>query len=180
MTSGTIVIVPVSVVPPSTGGTLAEVPVNIVPSRVVNLAFTLISPRIVGTSGMVKVPSAPVIAVKPPTVSTSAPSMGSPTPSTTLPMTHPEPDIRFEGSTFSLTGRFVFGTKQECEEAIEDLGGMVVPAPTTETDYLVIGELGSPDWVHSTFGRSIEKTVELNEHGHDIAIVSEEHWVNQL
>ena len=65
--------------------------------------------------------------------------------STTLPITHPEPDIQFEGSTFSLTGRFVFGTKQECEEAIEDLGGIVVPAPTTEMDYLVIGELGSPD-----------------------------------
>ena len=100
--------------------------------------------------------------------------------STTLPVTQPHPDILFEGSVFCLTGRFVFGSRMECEDYIVDLGGVVIPAPTTDTDYLVIGEVGSPDWAHSTFGRSIEKAIELREHGHPISIVSEEHWVDQL
>lgn len=103
-----------------------------------------------------------------------------PSRSTTLPVTQPQPDILFEGSVFCLTGRFVFGSKMECEEFIVDLGGVVIPAPTTDTDYLVIAEVGSPDWAHSTFGRSIEKAIELQGHGHPISIVSEEHWVNQL
>tara|TARA_Y100000310_G_scaffold249786_1_gene255897 strand:+ start:30 stop:650 length:621 start_codon:yes stop_codon:yes gene_type:complete len=100
--------------------------------------------------------------------------------STTLPVTQPQPDITFDGSVFCLTGRFVFRSKMECEEIIVDLGGVVIPAPTTDTDYLLIGEVGSPDWAHSTFGRSIEKAIELQGHGHPISIVSEEHWVNQL
>ena len=103
-----------------------------------------------------------------------------PNKSTTLPLTHPEPDINFEGSLFVLTGKFVFGTTAECEAIIADLGGSIVTMPNNETDYLIIGEMGSPEWVHSTFGRSIEKAVELKQLGLPIAIISEEHWVDQL
>lgn len=103
-----------------------------------------------------------------------------PTKSTTLPLTHPEPELMFEGSVFSLTGKFVYGSNAECEAVITDLGGTIVPVPTADTDYLIIGEMGSPDWAHSTFGRSIEKAVELQDNGKGIAIVSEEHWVDQL
>ena len=88
--------------------------------------------------------------------------------------------IEFEGKTFCLTGRFVFGTLRDCEETITDMSGSVVQSPSQETDYLVIGELGSPDWVHTTFGRSIERGVELKQQGFPIKIVSEEHWVNSL
>jgi len=42
------------------------------------------------------------------------------------------------------------------------------------TDYLVIGEIGSSNWVHSSFGRKIEKAMELKEKGR-ISIVSEKH-----
>lgn len=100
--------------------------------------------------------------------------------STSLPLDRPEPDIDFEGSTFCLTGRFVFGSSIDCEETISELGGEIVQNPGKDTDYLVIGELSSPDWVHTTFGRSIEKAVELREAGHPIKIVSEEHWVDAL
>lgn len=103
-----------------------------------------------------------------------------PTKSTTLPLTHPEPDVMFEGGVFSLTGKFVFGSNVECEAVIADLGGTIVPVPTSDTDYLVIGEMGSPDWAHSTFGRSIEKAIELQGNGNNIAIISEQHWVDQL
>lgn len=107
-------------------------------------------------------------------------SLVEPTKSTTLPLTQPEPEVKFEGAVFALTGKFVFGSTGECEEVIEALGGSIVPVPTAETDYLIIGEMGSPDWIHSAFGRSIEHAMELRERGHEIAIVSEEHWVDEL
>ena len=103
-----------------------------------------------------------------------------PNRSTTLPLDNPAPVIDFEDKTFCLTGRFVFGTLRDCEETIVDMSGSVVQSPSQETDYLVIGELGSPDWVHTTFGRSIERGVELKQQGFAIKIVSEEHWVNSL
>jgi NAD-dependent DNA ligase len=106
--------------------------------------------------------------------------LSEPNQSTTLPVDRPAPEITFEGSTFCLTGRFVFGTLLDCEEAILELGGMVVPTPGQETDYLVIGEGSSPDWIHTTFGRSIERAVELREAGVPINIVTEEHWVDSL
>jgi hypothetical protein len=103
-----------------------------------------------------------------------------PNRSTTLPVDKPAPEIEFEGKTFCLTGKFVFGSTLDCEETIAEMGGEVVPMPGRETDYLVIGELCSPDWVHTTFGRSIEKGVELKEQGHPLTILTEEHWVNNL
>jgi NAD-dependent DNA ligase len=100
--------------------------------------------------------------------------------STTLPLNRPEPDVEFEGKIFCLTGRFVFGSNIECEETIVELGGIVDSSPGKDIDYLVIGELCSPDWAHTTFGRDIEKAIELREGGAPIAIISEEHWVNSL
>jgi len=92
----------------------------------------------------------------------------------------PPPEVEFEGKTFCLTGRFVFGSNLDCEETIAELGGSVVPAPGKDTDYLVIGELCSPDWVHTSFGRSIERAIELRTQGHTLGIISEEHWVNAM
>lgn len=100
--------------------------------------------------------------------------------STTLPLDKPQPPVEFEGKTFSLTGRFVFGSNLECEETIAELGGFVTSAPGKDTDYLVIGELCSPDWAHTAFGRSIERAVELRDQGQAIALISEEHWVDSL
>lgn len=103
-----------------------------------------------------------------------------PNRSTTLPLDKPFPEVNFNGSTFSLTGRFVFGSTLECEETISELGGFVEKSPNGDTDFLVIGEMGSPDWIHTSFGRSIEKAVEMQSNGHSIKIISEEHWVEQM
>lgn len=100
--------------------------------------------------------------------------------STTLPLTTPTPDIVFPDQTFCLTGKFVFGSTVDCEDTIMEMGGTVVATPVNETDYLIIGELCSPDWVHTTFGRSIERAVELSEQGHGIKIISERQWVDAM
>lgn len=103
-----------------------------------------------------------------------------PNRSTSLPLDKPAPAVQFNGKNFVLTGRFVYGTNMDCEDAIMGLGGAVADNPGQDTDYLVIGEMGSPEWVHTTFGRAIERAVELRESGAKIAIISEEHWVDSL
>lgn len=103
-----------------------------------------------------------------------------PNRSTTLPITKPEPVVEFKGQNFCLTGKFVFGSMVDCEDTIAEIGGNVMAQPTQETDYLVIGELCSPDWIHTTFGRSIERAVELESKGTPIKIISERQWVDAL
>ena len=100
-----------------------------------------------------------------------------PNRSTALPLTKPEPEVEFKGRNFCLTGKFVFGSLVDCENTIAEIGGSVSSQPTQETDYLVIGELCSPDWIHTTFGRSIERAVALESQGTPIKIISERQWV---
>lgn len=107
-------------------------------------------------------------------------SLQEPNQSTTLPLTRPEPEVNFDNCTFCLTGKFVFGSIMDCEDTIREIGGQVVSQPTQDTDYLVIGEFCSPDWVHTTFGRSIERAIELRDQGQDIKIISERYWVDAL
>ena len=40
-----------------------------------------------------------------------------------------------------------------------------------QTDYLVIGILGSEDWIHTSYGRKIEKAIEIKQKGFNVAII---------
>lgn len=99
--------------------------------------------------------------------------------STTLPVTEPEV-IEFESMSFVLTGKFASGTRSECESEVLRRGGKCQKNPTKATNYVVIGDAGSRDWVHSTWGRKIEKAVALQEDGSSVQVVSESHWVKFL
>lgn len=107
---------------------------------------------------------------------TGAPVMDGETAShsTTLPLNDPPPSVMCEGRSFCLTGKFVCGSRREVEGLVERLGGLVCGTPTRTTHYLVVGTVGSRDWLHSTHGRKIERAVQLREGGNPIAIVSEE------
>lgn len=48
--------------------------------------------------------------------------------------------------------------------------------PSGKTRYLIIGDIGSNAWAHSTFGRKIKKAVEVRERGDEISIISEDHF----
>jgi DNA polymerase III epsilon subunit-like protein len=96
--------------------------------------------------------------------------------SRSLPLTVPYPEIIIPKQLFVLTGTFVTGPRSHCMELIKRLGGVPQNAVTKKTNYLVIGELGSENWMHSTYGRKIEAAVTLRESGHAVAIVSEQHW----
>jgi NAD-dependent DNA ligase (contains BRCT domain type II) len=99
--------------------------------------------------------------------------------STSLPLCDPAPAVRFDGSTFCFTGTFAFGSRKDCEKAVIDLGG--IPGTLTRsTRYLVIGAYATESWAHSSFGRKIEKAVDMRADGIPIAIIGESHWVGYL
>lgn len=99
------------------------------------------------------------------------------TTSTSLPFDMPMPDLIFDGCEFCLTGRFAYGTRMDCNLLIKSLGGSLCSTPLKRGCVVVIGFIGSPDWIHSTHGRKIEAAIEYRDAGHPISIVSEDHWM---
>jgi NAD-dependent DNA ligase len=101
--------------------------------------------------------------------------------SSTLPLCEPLPTVAFDDKKFCLTGAFTIGTRKQCENIIKELGGSIKKAPTLDTDYLVIGILGNDDWIHSSYGRKIEKAAELRDTKKtNIKIITEEHFIKFL
>lgn len=93
-----------------------------------------------------------------------------------LPINDPPPDIDFDGKSFLFTGTCAFGTRKQCNEATESLGGSISKGVNKNLDYLVLGTYVTDSWAHETFGRKIEKAVEYRNSGLPIVIISEEHW----
>jgi NAD-dependent DNA ligase len=109
--------------------------------------------------------------------------IGGPPPKThdasyskTLPLDVPPPTVSLASSGFCFTGKFDYGTRQECHLAVISAGAFVHRYPTCETHYLVIGELGSRDWIHSNSGRKIERAIEIRTAGHPLKLIAEAHW----
>lgn len=100
--------------------------------------------------------------------------------STQLPVTVSAPQIEFAGRTFCFTGRFFSGTRDWCHEQVAIRGGIPADSITKKLDYLVIGDIGSRDWLHSTFGTKIQKAATYAARGTPLVIVTEEHWALQL
>lgn len=100
--------------------------------------------------------------------------------STSLPLDDPPPPVRLAAKSFCFTGTFLFGTRTQCQKAIASWGGVIHKYPIHETDYLVIGDLGSRDWIHSTSGRKIERAIEIRSKGHPIRLIAEQHWIASL
>jgi hypothetical protein len=97
--------------------------------------------------------------------------------STELPFDAPPPELRWEDSIVVFTGKFAFGTRADCQRRVVSRGATCAANITTETDYLVIGTFGSRDWVHTSFGRKIQKAVDYRTSGVPLAIVAEDYWV---
>jgi hypothetical protein len=106
--------------------------------------------------------------------------LGDTDTATALPLDRPAPTLVWTGRVYVFTGQMAFGPRRECEKHVMMFGGICEARLTLRTNYLVIGTFGSRDWVHTAFGRKIEKAVEYRESGQPIAIVSEDHWATQL
>ena len=104
------------------------------------------------------------------------------TTAASFPLNNPAPDIKIKDKHFCLTGKFAYGPRKVCEEAIVERGGIIKTSISDWVDYLVIGTLSSDQWRHTSFGRKIEFAVKLRESpqprkcGEKIAIIHEDHW----
>jgi hypothetical protein len=64
--------------------------------------------------------------------------------------------------------------------AAEERCARVSNSVSKELDYLVVGSIGSENWLHATFGTKIRKAVEYRDGGCGLAIVDELHWRERL
>lgn len=78
------------------------------------------------------------------------------------------------------TGEFLYGTRTACERLTELAGGVATGSVTKKTGFLVVGTHVSSAWVNTSYGRKIERAMELREDGHLISIVSEKRWLEAL
>ncbi len=92
-----------------------------------------------------------------------------------------DPHVIFDGNLFVFTGDFTFGTRKECCRAVESRGGFFKDHITLDTNYLVVGDRASPDWIVENFGRKIQKAAEMASSGqYEISIIREVDWVMAL
>lgn len=96
---------------------------------------------------------------------------------TSLPIDDPLPTIVFPDHEFVFTGTCVFGSRKQCHEATEALGGRVGRSVTKSVNYVVIGTYVTDSWIHETYGRKIEKAMQYRDQGVPLVIVTEEHWI---
>jgi hypothetical protein len=99
---------------------------------------------------------------------------------TRLPLDDPPPALTFANQEFVLTGKFAYGTRKKCEQAITQRGGLVHSDVRLRTNVLVIGTFGSEAWIQSPYGRKILAAMDARNAGRPIRIVAEEHWVYHL
>jgi NAD-dependent DNA ligase len=103
-------------------------------------------------------------------------------PSGNLPLCNPPPDVYFDGAVFVITGNLKIGSRAQVVDLITELGGEVVLKNVRmDTNFLVIGDIGSQAWIHSTHGRKIERAIELRDQlKTGIGIISEDHFTNAV
>lgn len=97
-----------------------------------------------------------------------------------LPLDDPLPRVIFHQRNFCFTGVFDFGTRASCHAAILERGGFPVKGVTKKIHYLVIGNIGSEFWKHTSFGLKIAKAVNYRETGVPICILPESHWLSHF
>lgn len=92
-----------------------------------------------------------------------------------------DPTVIFEGNEFVFTGKFLFGTRAACENAMTKRGARIKNYITQDTNYLVIGTMSSPEWIAENFGRKIQKAAEMVQSGeYEISIIREVDWTMSL
>lgn len=79
-----------------------------------------------------------------------------------------------------LTGDFEYGSRSEVSEFLKSKGAIMITGVSGKTDYLVVGELGSPNWTNGNYGGKIKKAFELKDQGKPIQIIGEKAFFNSL
>lgn len=112
--------------------------------------------------------------------STNFAETGSVTPEVvTLPI-EDSGEVRLTGTLVCHTGKFLYGPRPACERLTQQAGGIPQDAITLKTGVLVVGSEVSSSWVHTPFGRKIQRAAEMRASGHPIRIISEQRWLEVL
>lgn len=110
-----------------------------------------------------------------------SPAMGVATStSSRLPLCDPAPDVEFSGRGFVVTGLFEYGPRSRVFGAISERGGVPKKSVSRQVHYVVVGNLGSRDWLHSSYGTKIQQAVDLRAGGFPLHIIDEAHWRARL
>lgn len=88
--------------------------------------------------------------------------------------------IAFEDQIFCFTGKFLSGTRKQCQEEARSRGAHVKSDVSSKVDVLVIGSVTSRDWRFQNFGRKIERAMGLRNNNGTPIILSEESWITFL
>jgi len=83
------------------------------------------------------------------------------------------PNIEIDGKTFCVTGSLTRGDKNGLLNEIEKWGGLSCGSPGKKTDYLIVGDKGSPAWAFACYGRKVEQALKLRKEGFQIVLVQE-------
>jgi len=97
------------------------------------------------------------------------------------PFDQPQPEVSFAGASFVFTGKFDYGSRKECQQAVIQRGATAAKSVTRSVDYLVIGTQGSPTWKNKgKYGRKIEAAIVSRRENGSPSIISEDHWRSLL
>jgi hypothetical protein len=66
-------------------------------------------------------------------------------------------DLRFVGAAYCFTGGMIHLKRTAAEREVLRRGGLVVDVVNEHLDYLIVGEIPSPAWMHGDYGRKIER-----------------------
>ena len=99
---------------------------------------------------------------------------------TALPLEDPPPMVQIRDRAFVLMGRFAFGSRGMCEEAIREGGGSCQEDLGEDTDFFVIGTFGARDWIRSDWGRHVAEAVGYRRRYGKPYIIGEDHWAASL
>ncbi len=88
--------------------------------------------------------------------------------------------LELDGKSVCLTGEFSTGTKSAVEEILAAKGAVIKKSVTGKLDYLIVGELGNPNWQQGTYGSKIKAAMELKEKGKAVQIFGESEFFNSL
>jgi NAD-dependent DNA ligase len=72
-------------------------------------------------------------------------------------------------------------SRNKIKEVVLEHGGKYVDGVTSKTKYLIVGDMGNPAWAFASYGRKIEKAINLNNSkGLEILIIHEDDFWKEL
>ncbi|MUP44855.1 hypothetical protein E0K83_03735 [Gramella sp. BOM4] len=91
-----------------------------------------------------------------------------------------DPNIELDGKIFCITGALTRGNRKSLVEKIQNQGGTFNNNFVKETNYLIVGDNGSPAWAFACYGRKVEKAIKLRKEGSNVVLVHEHDFWDYL